>query len=361
MPDVSILERAWDCLSQEKPGSALRILNARIPKEAACERDFLAAEAWRAMGYFSKAEAFYWKVLRRSSAGQDLCADSALGMAAINRSLGRVARARKFLRLARRCSKSLSGDYPRRLELEDALIDRGQGLYSKCLTRLTGLLAAFKAEQDFASAAFVLWAMGGARRFSGDFAGSRRDFEQSLAYARRAARAAAASKSAQAYAFLGLGGVSRVAGRPGDSKRFYARAARLLSGTQDIFGQAYAECGLANALRQAGDYAQAQARYRRAYQLYSSLGDKVDLAYVDWGLGQVALHLGDAKAARQKFARALAEFVKAGETRGVVISRQALAYALHAAGRTKPAETLFNQALASSRRAKIYAHLEALT
>jgi len=357
MPEGAALERAWDALERGEPRAALGILGARVPAAMAVERDFVAAEAWRAMGYFSKAEALYRRVLSRREAGQDLLSDSAMAMAAIHRSLGRVGRARKFLNDARRFSRKFqTRDGLRRLELEDALIDRARGLYPKCLARLKKLFAAFAAERDFASAAFVLWAMGGARRFSGDLRGAIGDFKKSLALARKSS-----DKTAAAYAFLGLGGAARVAGRLGDSAIFYARAARLLSGTQDVFGQAYAECGLANALRQKGDYAAAGKRYQKAHRLYSSLGDAVDLAYVDWGLGQVAFHSGDVEAARRRFAAALAAFEKAGEARGVVISRMALASALHAGGRTKPAESLFRQALLSSRRAKIHAHLEALT
>ncbi len=354
--DVSFLERAWDFLGQEKPERALRALKAPAPKAAAQERDFLAAEAWRAMGYFEKAFALYRKVLSHSSLAPDLRADSALAMAAIDRSLGRVARAREFLKAARQACGGLPQEHSRRLELEDALIDRAQGLYPRCLAKFRRLLSSFKAERDFSSAAFALWAAGGARRFSGDFSGAIRDFKSSLALARKAG-----SQTAQAYAFLGLGGASRVAGQISASKRYYARAAGLLSRTQDIFGRAYAECGLANALRQAGDYEAARARYKRAYKLYASLGDAVDLAYVDWGLGQVLLHLGDLKGARRRFSTALKAFAKAKEPRGVVISRMALACALHAAGETRPAEALFSQALAESRRAKIHAHLEGLT
>ncbi|MDE2313330.1 MAG: tetratricopeptide repeat protein, partial [Elusimicrobia bacterium] len=332
-------------------------LAGRIPAPLAAERDFLAAEAWRAMGYFAKAEALYRRVLSRADAGRDLRADSAMALAAICRSLGRVNPARTFLRRARDFfGKNRARANRRRLELEGALIDRARGLYPQSLRRLQALLSAFSAEKDFASAAFALWAMGGARRFSGDLRGALADFKASLVFARRAA-----DKTAEAYAFLGMGGAARVAGRPADSELYYARAARLLSGTEDVFGQAYAECGLANALRQKGDYARAGRRYKRAHRLYASIGDAVDLAYVDWGLGQVAFHLGNPEGARRRFEAALAAFEKAGEARGAVISLTALAAVLHSSGRTHAAEALFRRALRESCRAKIHAHLEALT
>ncbi len=357
MPEGAALERAWEALERGEPRRALGALAARIPAALACERDFLTAEAWRAMGYFAKAEALYRRVLSRADAGRDLRADSAMALAAICRSLGRVSPARAFLRQARNIlGKNPARENRKRLEIEGALIDRAQGLYPQSLRRFKVLLSAFAAEKDFASAAFILWAMGGARRFSGDLRGALADFKASLGFARKAA-----DKTAEAYAFLGLGGAARVAGQPADSEMYYGRAARLLSGTQDVFGQAYAECGLANALRQKGDYARAGRRYERAHRLYASLGDAVDLAYVDWGLGQVAFHLGNPDEARRRFETALSAFEKAGEARGAVISLTALAAALHSVGRTDAAEALFRRALRESRRAKIHAHLEALT
>lgn len=106
---------------------------------------------------------------------------------------------------------------------------------------------------------------------------------------------------------------------------------------------------------------QAEGLYRKAHVLYSSLGDEPDLAYVDWGLGQVHLQRGELNEAVRRLGRALELFERNDEARGIVLSRVALAQALHASGKTARAETLFESAVRLARHAGIHAHLEIFT
>ena len=346
MDKADALERASELIEAGHPASALRLLSG-IPAILRDDAAFLRAEALRAQGFFSKAAAVYEALLAKSRhLDEALAQDAALGAAAVYRSLGDVDRARARLALARR---------DERRELEDALIDRAAGRWAVCLSKLGKMLGRAKGAKDWGAAAFLLWATGGARRFSGDLAGSQRDFERSLGYARRAA-----DDAGQAYALFGLGGVTRIRGRLSDAERFYREARRRLAATDDVFGKAYAECGLANALRQRGRLSEAQAHYTKAHRLYSSLGDAVDLAYVDWGLGKIALQRGDIREAERRFELALRGF-EPHEHRGAALSLLELSRALHARGATGQAERLFDQSVRRSRKAGLHAHLESFT
>ena len=352
---ASRLERAQELLQEGAPSRAQALLKAPFPRELRDEADFLRAEALRGQGFFGKAAALYERLLREAKSDPALSIDAGLGLASVHRSLGRVPQARERLAaawaLARRRGEDLE-----RFELEDALVDRAAGKWDACLRKLGRLLARCRRERDWAGAAFLLWATGGARRFSGDLAGSERDFRQSLALARRAG-----DPAGQAYALFGLGGVTRIRGRLADSERFYREARRRLLATDDVFGKAYAECGLANSLRQQGRWAEAGRHYARAHVLYSSLGDAVDLAYVDWGLAQVAMKTGDLEEAERRLRLALEGFATGDEQRGIALSRQTLAAVWHATGRTKAAEKLFDEAVRGARRAGLHAHLEQFT
>ena len=61
---IEKMERAREAL-EDKPSSALRLLPAAasLPVFLRPERNFIAAEAWRAMGYFDRAEKLYRAVL----------------------------------------------------------------------------------------------------------------------------------------------------------------------------------------------------------------------------------------------------------------------------------------------------------
>jgi tetratricopeptide (TPR) repeat protein len=352
MDAAARLEQAQDWLERGLPARAAAALSGPFPAELRDEALFLRAEALRAQGYFDRAAAAYRLLLARRGLDAGLRLDSWLGLASIHRSLGSVPQARQALAQARRLAEPKDD----RVFLEDALIDRAEGLWARCLSKLGRLLSGARRARDFGAQGFLLWATGGARRFSGDLAGSRRDFEESLRCARKAGDAAG-----QAYALFGLGGVSRILGRLADSDRFYAEAGRRLAATDDVFGKAYAECGLANALRQRGKLAAAKAHYLKAHRLYSSLGDAVDLAYVDWGLGKVALHQGNLAEARRRLVMAHAAFEKGHEHRGASLSKLALASVLHSLGQTKAAEKLFDAGVRQSRRAGLHAHLETYT
>ncbi len=345
------LEQAQGLLDQGRPARASALLKGPFPPVLRREADFLRAEALRSQGFFDRAAALYRHALAGAGGDRGLRLEASLALASVHRSLGDVAEARRRWKDAR----SAAGRLDDRLRLEDALIDRADSRWASCLRKLGGLLADSRRQRDWAGAAFLLWATGGARRFSGDLAGSERDFRESLALARRAG-----DPAGQAYALFGLGGVTRIRGKLADSERFYREARRRLSATDDVFGKAYAECGLANSLRQQGKLAEAQSHYRKAHVLYSSLGDAVDLAYVDWGLGKIALQRGDLKKADRRLRAALKGF-EPHEHRGAALSLLELSRALHAGGRTAEAERLFDASVRRSRKAGLHAHLEIFT
>ncbi|MBI3553284.1 MAG: tetratricopeptide repeat protein [Elusimicrobia bacterium] len=322
------------------------------------ERDFHAAERLRERGYFDRAAALYRKVLK-SPARRDpeLWIESCLGLASVHRSLGSAPQARKLLQRGARLAAELgTGEYRQRFALEDALVDRAEGLYAKSLEKLGAFLRRFQREEDWAGVGFVLWAMGGARRFSGDLKGAEHDFHSSLSAARRAK-----DISGQVYALFGLGGVTRIAGRLEESRKYYSEAGRRLKGSDDVFGKAYAHCGLANALRQLGLWQEAQSHYERSHRLYSSLGDAVDLAYVDWGLGKIALHRGELARAEGRFGRALKGFAGGREQRGLALTEAALAGLEHARGKSAAADRLFARAYRRARSAGLRTYVEIFT
>lgn len=351
MPAFIDLERASDLLEQGRPDRAASLLRGPVPGPFRLERDFLLAESLRRQGYFSRCEVLYKRVL--AGRDEELWRGAAAGLTSVLRSLGRTREARALWKQARR--RARRDDLPA-LTLEDALIDRAGGAYPTALRKLAPILRGALKGRDWGLAAFVLWATGGARRFSGDLEGARADFARSLSLARRAG-----DPEGQAYALFGLGGVLRILGRFPEAERAYAEAGRRLAGTPDLFGRAYAHCGLANVLRQRGRLAEAERHYGLSHKLYSSLGDKVDLAYVDWGLGQVHYKRGELPRAERRTRLALAGFSAGGEERGLVISEKALAEILHARGRTPEAEKLFDRAVARARKAGLHAHLETYT
>ncbi len=352
------LERAKGLLQDGKPQSALKLLKGAFPSVLSRDKDYLAAEALRDQGFFDRALTLYRRVLAGS--GRDdpsLWLDSCLGAVKALRSLGQVAEGRRILErglaLARRCRLT---SYRWQLGLEEALLDRAEGRYARSIKKLTPFLTDFKKEGDWAGAGYILWALGGARRFSGDLESSRRDFTKSLYFFKRGK-----DSSGMAYALFGLGGVTRIQGRLEEAERHYTAAGKRLAGGSDIFGRAYAHCGLANVLRQRGRLQAARKLYLLSHALYSRLEDRVDLAYVDWGLGKIALHEGKLREADNRLRTALKAFAAGNEVRGVVLSENALAALLHARGKTVRAEALFDRAVRRARQAGLHAHLEIFT
>ena len=352
------LERAKELLDQGEPGRALALLARPVPAALRPEHEFLSAECLRSGGCLTRAAYLYRRLLRRPASDDPaLWLESCLGLVSCLRSLGETAEARRMWILGRKTAASVgTRDIREKLDLEGALIDRAAGRYRRSLVKLRRLLARRRRERDWAGAGYVLWAMGGALRFSGDLAGSRRAFWESLALCRRARDAAGA-----AYALFGLGGVTRIQGRLAEAGRHYACALKAVTGTEDAFGQAYAHCGLANVLRQKGKLREAERHYRLAHRLYRRIGDPVDLAYVDWGLGQIYLRRGELGAAEKRLRLALAAFMRGGETRGIVLSETSWAGLLHARGQAARAESIFARALRRARQAGIHAHLEVFT
>lgn len=360
MNAIDRLDAARSALSEDA-ARALRLLPSasRLPQVLRVERDLVAAEGNRAMGFFSAAEALYSSVLARARGAAEaaLRAEAALGSASGLRALGNTAAASRRLVTARAAARSsgLAG-FGERLELEEALVLRAEEHYGEAVSRLLPLLSKALRRRAYDEAAFLLWAIGGARRFQGRLAEAEAAFRRSFSLAHRAG-----DPAGQGYALFGIGGAARVRGDLKGSERAYGKAAQLFAGSSDLFACAYAACGRANALRQLGRLGEAERGYRRAHALYSRLGDAVDLAYVDWGWGEVLLRRGALQAALKRLSAAEGAFRSGGETRGVVLSLQSRARLLHSLGRTPQAERLFARGLALARKAGIHTHLEFFT
>jgi tetratricopeptide (TPR) repeat protein len=351
------LEAARDLLDAGRPDRAAGALSGAFPAVLRGERTFLLAEALRAQGFFVRAQAAYRDALKTLDRDErDLVVGAELGLARCARSLGQIPAARRAMAHARAAAGRPGAELAGTLALEDALVDRAEGKYARALKSLAPLLASCRRERDWSGVGFILWATGGARRFSGDLSGSHRDFRESLAAFRRGG-----DREGQIYALFGLGGIARVRGLFAEARRAYADAGRLLGTGPDLFGRAYAHCGLANVLRQLGLWNEAERHYHRSYALYARLDDRVDLAYVDWGLGQVHLKRGELAASERRLRAALTGFAEGGEARGEALSLQSLAQVLHARGRTAQAEKLFDAAVRRARGAGLHAHLEIFT
>lgn len=354
VPDpFSRLEAARELCAAGRPDRALALLKAPVPASLEAERRLIRGEALRGQGYFGRAGAAYRDALKRVDAqDRDLAFDAWLGLARCARSLGAVAEARRALSRARR----VLGADRETLALEDALVLRAESRHRPALKALLPMLAVSRRRRDYAAVGFLLWAIAGSRRFSGDLAGSHRDFKESLASFRRGRDA-----EGEAYALFGLGGIARVRGLFSEARRAYVSAGKRLRSGPDLFARAYAHCGLANCLRQMGHLAEAEKNYRASYKLYAGLDDRVDLAFVDWGLGQIHQRRGELPQAERRYRAALDAFSGGGEDRGLVLARKSLAEVLHARGRTAEAEKLFDSAVALARRAGLTAHLESYT
>ena len=350
------LDAARSALAEDAQ-KALRLLPApaALPRVLRPERDFVEAEARRAMGFFNAAERLYARVLKGAAGASDavLRAEAALGSASGLRALGRVAEATARIAVAKRAGVRGLAE---RIALEDALILRAGERYHESLARLRPLLHRALSRKAFDEAAYLLWAIGGAHRFLGELSRSEEAFRLSLAFARKAE-----DPVGQGYALFGIGGAARVRGNLLESERAYSAAERIFAKTSDIFARAYASCGRSNALRQLGRLSEAERGYRKAYALYASLGDAVDLAYVDWGWGEVLLKKGDLKGSLRRFEAGEEAFRAGHETRGVVLSLISRSRVLHALGRTAEAEKLFSAGVAMARKAGIHTHLESFT
>lgn len=354
---ITRLESARDFMDDGRPDRARAALSGSFPRAVVGEARFLRAESLRAQGFFCRAQSDYRAALKAfGREDQDLIVGAFLGLARCARSLGEIVPARQAMRCARAAASKGDPELRETLALEDALVDRAEGLYARSLRSLAPLLKSSRRRRDWSAVGFLLWATGGARRFSGDLSGSHRDFKESLACFRRAG-----DREGQTYALFGLGGIARVRGFFSEARRAYAEAGEILGSGPDIFGRAYAHCGLANVLRQLSLWNEAESHYHRAYALYAKLDDRVDLAYVDWGLGQVHLHRGELASSERRLRAALAAFTAGGEARGEALSLHSLSQIVHARGRTTEAEKLFDEAVHRARGAGLHAHLEIFT
>ena len=353
----SRLDAARRRLSEGQPGIALSNIKGLFPRHLEGEARFLRAEALRAQGFFDRAIAEYRHALGALDRTEnDLAIEAWLGLTRCHRSLGNVAQAMHALARARKCDGADDPDIKETISLEHALVLRASGQYGRALRQLKTLLRISRRRQDWSGVGFILWAIGGAQRFSGNLRQSHQDFRNSLSSFERAA-----DREGQIYALFGLGGIARIRGRFSEARLAYAEAGRLLGTGPDLFGRAYAHCGLANVLRQLGRWNEADRHYRDSYALYAKLDDRVDLAYVDWGIGQIHLKRGELKRAKRRFNAARKAFAQHREARGEALSLQALAHVEHALGRTASAEALFDAAVTRSRKAGLHAHLEVFT
>ncbi len=351
------LDSARRSLDRGRPDWSLALLVGTFPVPIQGEALLLRAEALRAQGFFRRAIAAYRDALARLDVSdRDLAAQACLGLTRCHRSLGEVISAKKALQRAARHGARLGGEFQETVALENALVDRAAGAYPAALKAMSALLASCRRRRDHAGVGYLLWAMGGARRFAGDLINSHRDFRNSYISFRKAS-----DREGQVYALFGLGGIARIRGRFKEARRSYAVAGHLLGRGPDLFGRAYAHCGLANVLRQLGRWSEAERHYQASYALYARLDDRVDLAYVDWGLGQVHLKRGELDGALRRFAAARNAFSRFGEARGEALSLQALSQVKHALGQTAEAEKLFDAAVKRSRDAGLHAHLEIFT
>lgn len=315
------------------------------------------AEALRAKGRLAQAAAAYERMLENRGASPRDKLKAHIALAALDRSLGFAARSRGHilagLRLARRLEATEDIEL---LRLEQAMLLRAEGRYAESLDQLGRFLDLFRRRGDWEGAGFVLWAMGGALRFSGNLEGSQRAFLRSIEAFRRAR-----DSSGSRYAVLGLAGLKRIRGDVEGSRRLYAGALGKARSDGDLFGLAYAHCGLANALRQLGRMSEARSHYRSSGRLYRRLGDAVDGAYVDWGMGQVEWRSGRPARAGRLFARALAAFKGARETRGEVLALMALASIRYLNGHRPEGIALYERAARAARKAGILTPLEFFT
>lgn len=349
MNPLDRLDSARVLLEDGRPDRALARLRAPFPAELRPEAELVRAEAERAQGRFTAALAAYRRALRGADRGA--AAEIWLGILKCERSLGNARAARAAWARAR-----AAGADRTTLALESAMILRAESRHRPALRAMLPLLSRARREGDRSAEGFLLWAIAGSRRFSGDLAGSHRDFRSSRAAFRRAGDA-----EGEAYALFGLGGIARVRGLFREAEAAYLEAKRRLGTGPDLFGRAYAHCGLANVQRQLGALGAAERNYAAAYRLYAGLGDLIDLGFVDWGQGQVHQRRGELAAAERRYRAALRAFSGGGEERGLVLARKSLAEVLHARGRTAEGQRLFDAAVALARRAGLTAHLEPYT
>lgn len=358
------IEKAREALEAGRPAKALALLKtgldkpALVPSILRADWLFIGAEAWRDQGFFNHAQSIYSKLLGQSPASDPaLYIESALGSASCHRSLGETAPARARLAQAQKlAARSKMRAFSDRIELESALIDRAAGEYAKSIKSLNVILKQRQRSGDLQGAGYLYWALGGALRFHGKLKESQDAFERSLGQFKKAG-----DGIGQGYALFGLGGIARIRGQLRGAAGYYANASKLFARTDDVFAKAYAFCGYANALRQLGKLSEAERGYKNSFKLYAQLGDLVDLAYVEWGLGKIHLHRGELEAAKRRLTRADELFSRYNEHRGEVLSKVALAQALHALGETKRAEKTFLKGYRLAGRAGLHAHLEVYT
>jgi tetratricopeptide (TPR) repeat protein len=338
---------AHSCLSRARRAAADPFLHAEI-----LHKD---AEALRALGRFEESLASYRSshALYRKLRVPSERLSTLLGASACLRVLGRYAEARRLWSAVSKTSLlTHPGGIASEVELERALVARGQGRFSETRQRIDLVLRSLlhkKTSSGRATLQHAYWVLGGLERFTGFFPRALQAFAHAVRLARESG-----DVSAEAFALCGLAGVERVVGRDRASLLHYRAAYRTLKKSGDPFGEAYGLCGQANAHRTFGNPAQSLPLYRRSAALYRRLGDESSEAFAHWGAGGSLRRLKRFPFALASHALALRLFMKSKDHRGVVMAHLGLARCAEDQGQTGAALREAARALSVARREKLH-------
>jgi tetratricopeptide (TPR) repeat protein len=354
MSSLTLLAKAESLLAKDQwPGAhsllvrALRISTDPFLKAEILQKD---AEALRALGRFREALAGYRsaEILYRKLNVPSERLQTIFGVSACLRILGRYKEAGRLWAKWEPNALIRSASTLSEIELERALVARGQGHFSEARRRMARALSRLSRRKDAGALQHAHWILGGLERFSGRFPEALKAFDQAVRLARRTK-----DLSSEAFALCGLAGVQRVVGRDRASLANYAEAHRILSKIGDPFGQAYGLCGRANALRVFGDAAKTVPLYRQSAALYRRLGDASSEGFAEWGLGGSFRRLGRFPESLAAYRRALALFKKSKDDRGMVMAHLGLARWAEASGREQEACFSAARGLSEARRARL--------
>jgi tetratricopeptide (TPR) repeat protein len=277
---------------------------------------FERAEKCRAACRFTEAIPLYKEAKSGARTDAELRADCAFALGDTYRMIGEFTLAAKSYCSARTIAVKLGPGYEE-LATDAAvglgLARRATGGYAESTRLFNSALKSYRAGQDRAGEAFVLWARAGVYRFKGDVKRAMEGFRASRDLFKRLK-----DSSGVAYSLAGLGGASRVLGRHKDSFRYYSHANRLFLDLNDTFGTAYTYCGIANSMRMQGDFSGSLEDFSRAKRSYKRIGDRVSYAYTLWGEGTALAMLGRLSTARRRFEEADGLFTETRDSRGRV-------------------------------------------
>ncbi|MBL0059668.1 MAG: hypothetical protein IPP35_11325 [Elusimicrobia bacterium] len=352
MSALTLLSRAESLLAKDQWAGAHSLLVRVLPlstdpflKAEILQKD---AEALRALGRFREALVGYRRAanLYRKLNIPSERLQTIFGISACLRILGRYEEAESLWAPFER--ETFSRSALSEIELERALVARGQGHFLEARRRMGRAVLHLAQRKEWGPLQHAYWILGGLERFSGHFPEALKAFDQAVRLARRTK-----DLSSEAFALCGLAGVQRVVGRDQASLANYAEAHRLLTKIGDPFGQAYGLCGRANAHRVFGDAAKTLPLYRQSAALYRRLGDASSEGFAFWGLGGSLRRLQRLPESLSAYRRALALFIKSKDDRGVVMAHLGLARWAEAGGREGDALLSAGRGLSEARRARL--------